>query len=231
MKPGGPFGFEALCGAMKPADYPLLTTSTETSVNCDDCKRIAGDAQQNEEQVPPERIWRISEGDTFREWAVVGTPLYLNETAVEYVRADPIAALLKEVEPGTANYDAVSLIERMRRVCNRLHNAPATTGAVSIPDAERLRAAAEEIAIKYLRPSVLGSNSWDNAVDQVVAILERRLLVGPSTPDAISEVEKMRDEWAAVDLGFEANVQTANAIIARLRALSPSVGVGTGDAP
>jgi hypothetical protein len=55
MKPGGPFGFEALCGAQRPPDFPLLTTTTETSVNCDDCKRIMRGEQQNEEQVPPER--------------------------------------------------------------------------------------------------------------------------------------------------------------------------------
>lgn len=39
LRPGQPFG-EALCGASKPPDYPLLTTTTPKSVNCDDCLRI-----------------------------------------------------------------------------------------------------------------------------------------------------------------------------------------------
>lgn len=90
MKPGGPFGFEALCGATKPPDYPLLTTTTETSVNCDDCKRIAAPPSPPE-QAPPERIWL---SPTTFNYKTRPAPAYVYNEAerepqdIEYIRAD-----------------------------------------------------------------------------------------------------------------------------------------------
>jgi hypothetical protein len=108
----------------------------------------------------------------------------INVTDIEYVHAGPIAALLKEVEPGTANHNAVDLAERVRRVCNRLRNVEAATRPVSIPD-------------------------------------------------AISEVEKMRDEWLEMKRNYKIDdslwvahknyVNAAMQILDRLRSLSPEV--------
>jgi hypothetical protein len=143
MKPGGPFGFEALCGAQRPPDFPLLTTTTETSVNCENCKRIVSSDQK---QVPPERIWMAADTpfDVLDTWEKK-----INESDIEYVRADM------------------------------------ATRAVS-------------------------------------------------TPDAISEVEKMQDEWLEMKRNYKIDdslwvahknyVNAAMQILDRLRSLSPEVG-------
>jgi hypothetical protein len=109
MKPGGP-GFEALCGAQKPPDYPLLTTTTETSVNCENCKRIVSSDQK---QVPPERIWMAADTpfDVLDTWEKK-----INESDIEYVRADMATRAV-------STPDAISEVEKIAEEVNAAKEA------------------------------------------------------------------------------------------------------------
>jgi hypothetical protein len=125
MKPGGPFGFEALCGAQKPPDYPLLTTTTETSVNCEDCKRMTTPKQQVEqfeglftwytverlrtlETVPPwisgERVMKVADHERIVEHLKTTELSRRVENIAKMNRTGALSAAISEVEKMRAEW-------------------------------------------------------------------------------------------------------------------------------